>query len=356
MNKNQIQDILQNLQNTTNSVSEFVITSRPSNIALIKYMGKSDVTNNRPTNSSLSYTLTSLRTFIRISYLQNHSEGQDVWRALDVKGLYKTELSDKGKSKFLNHFKNLKNEFKVQGNFLIESGNNFPSDCGLASSASSFAALTEAAFLIFNKLGYLNSDMLNSQEMAKRSRKGSGSSCRSFFEPWACWTETENQGTVVVASDLKVKQLLHSVIVVNEKVKMVSSSEAHVRVQSSALFENRIARAEKRLQQLMDSLNSGDWNKSYELCWAEFWDMHALFESSEPSFGYINADSMKVLEYVRQIWQARQDGPLVTMDAGPNVHLLFRVDQKELQKEMSSVLSGDSVKEKSIGPFKVFNS
>ncbi len=42
------------------------IASAPSNIALIKYMGKVDTATNKPTNSSLSWTLNSLRSFVRI--------------------------------------------------------------------------------------------------------------------------------------------------------------------------------------------------------------------------------------------------------------------------------------------------
>ena len=40
--------------------------SAPSNIALIKYMGKTDYNGNKPTNSSLSYTLTHLNTHVEI--------------------------------------------------------------------------------------------------------------------------------------------------------------------------------------------------------------------------------------------------------------------------------------------------
>ena len=42
-----------------------VFASAPANIALIKYMGKTDVLSNRPTNSSLSWTLGHLQTFVR---------------------------------------------------------------------------------------------------------------------------------------------------------------------------------------------------------------------------------------------------------------------------------------------------
>ncbi|NUN07515.1 MAG: hypothetical protein HUU57_17360, partial [Bdellovibrio sp.] len=56
-----------------------VLVSAPSNIALIKYMGKIEGTGNKPTNASLSYTLENLRTFVRLTEIEG---GQDKWQAL----------------------------------------------------------------------------------------------------------------------------------------------------------------------------------------------------------------------------------------------------------------------------------
>jgi len=121
--------------------------------------------------------------------------------------------------------------------------------------------------------------------------------------------------------------LLHQVIVVNGEAKTVSSSEAHRRVVSSALFRGRVERAEERMTALISALETNRWSDAFEIAWAEFWDMHALFETSRPAFGYMTSGSMDVLTFVRdEFWEREGDGPLVTMDAGPNVHLLFRPD------------------------------
>ena len=124
--------------------------------------------------------------------------------------------------------------------------------------------------------------------------------------------------------DLK---LAHACVIVEDAVKTVSSSEAHVRVTTSALYRGRPERATERLETLTHALRVGDWHQAYEICWAEFWDMHALFETSRPSFGYMTAETFRVLARMREAWTREGDGPLVTMDAGPNVHLLLRPDQ-----------------------------
>ena len=126
-----------------------VESSAPSNIALVKYMGKIGSEGNHPTNSSLSWTLENLRTFVRITEQEGDS---DRWTPLERNDLGPIALSQKSKDRFLKHFQFLRSEAGVEGAFLIESANNFPADCGLASSASSFAALTLAATEMFEKI------------------------------------------------------------------------------------------------------------------------------------------------------------------------------------------------------------
>ena len=101
---------------------------------------------------------------------------------------------------------------------------------------------------------------------------------------------------------------------VEAKVKEVSSGEAHKRIETSLLNVGRAERATKRLNDLVAALTQKDWSQknwrsTYEICWAEFWDMHALFETSRPSFGYMNSDSLNVLRHVqREMWQKQSHG------------------------------------------------
>jgi diphosphomevalonate decarboxylase len=299
----------------------------PSNIALIKYMGKVDSdpgVKNRPTNTSLSYTLPHLRSVVQLEFDEVLTVTS--WEPLTQFGEKHYEplaLSEKGASRFIAHLELLKNHFKFKGHFKIRSANGFPSDCGLASSASSFAALTKVALIALAEL--TNSPAPTLSEAADWSRKGSGSSCRSFFEPWSLWTP---EHVTDVPQLNRFENLIHQVIVVNDKVKMVSSSEAHKRVTSSLLFAGRPNRADVRAIDFISALEKNEWQEAFEIAWAEFWDMHALFETSQPSFGYMTAGSLEVLNFVRDLWTREGHGPLVTMDAGPNVHLLYENDER----------------------------
>lgn len=315
--------------------------SAPSNIALIKYMGKLGG-GNVASNSSLSYTLGHLNSHVELEPKSVGMGSGDSWQPLVREGLRPIELSEKGQKRFLDHLQRVKAHFGYRGDFILRSANDFPSDCGLASSASSFAALTLCSYRALRELQALTPEDYREKAvwrdvatMSELSRQGSGSSCRSFYAPWAKWSDKG-----VEAVDLP-GGLHHLVVVVEDGVKQVSSSEAHKRVATSLLAQGRTERAEQRLEGFIKSLQASDWRAAFEIAWAEFWDMHALFETSNPSFGYLSKGSLEVLQYVRKRWAQDGDGPLCTLDAGPNVHLLFRGEQVEFaklwKKETSSI-------------------
>lgn len=311
----------------------------PSNIALIKYMGKIEASMNRPANASVSYTLDHLKTRVRVRFENGHPRPW-VWRPLEAEGFHAPNLTVKGQERFLRHAERCAKrlDLRGEGSLVVESGNGFPSDCGLASSASSFAALT----LAIAKLSGRDIENLSVRlELAELSREGSGSSCRSFFSPWAAWRE---EGASPVSG--WPTSIRHLSLIVDDRKKEVSSSDAHVRVTTSLLFRGRVERAEERLRTLDDLMkrSAGSdgvhaWNRAAHLVWAESWDMHALFESSEPPFGYFVPDSIRALNLIRETASEMKANskdfrePMMTMDAGPNVHLLLWTGDKKAADE-----------------------
>lgn len=298
-------------------MSELIAEAKaPSNIALIKYMGKTESSGNRPANASLSLTLTALESFVEIRPSAAWS-----WRPLAREGFFAPELSEAGRARFVAHAERVAKALgreSLRGE--IRSANNFPPDCGLASSASSFAALSLA---VAKACGVDVDSPAERAQLSRLSQQGSGSSCRSLYSPWAIWRD---EGAEAVAGLPTLAQLEHVVFVVSGERKSVSSSEAHRRVVTSELFQGRVERAARRLEQLLAALEDASedvaaWNQAAELVWAESWDMHALFETARPAFGYFVPGSVLVLRELRQWESARR--PLVTMDAGPNVHAVF---------------------------------
>lgn len=295
----------------------------PSNIALIKYMGKKDVKTNLPLNPSLSYTLNDLLSSVT---LESHAGAQDIWEPLDLPGYKPFSLSKPAQTRYLEHLARLKAHFNYTGTFIVRSCNNFPQASGLASSASSFAALTICACRALSEL--TQTPLLPVEEQANWSRMGSGSSCRSFFSPWALWTENG-----VGSIDLPYPSLIHQAVIISNDEKGVSSSAAHQMINSSPFYDGRAQQAADNLKALLGAFQAQDWESAYQICWREFQSMHALFTSCATPFEYITPRSQEVLQLVQDLWAREKDGPIVTMDAGPNIHLLYRPDQLKLSRQ-----------------------
>ena len=302
----------------------------PSNLALIKYAGKKDKSN-LPLNSSLSYTLDHLVTKVCITPIE---EEKDKWAPLKDKECFPIKLSDFSIKRFLDFFRFLKKTYQVSGSYLVQSANNFPAEIGAASSASSFCALTRAT----HQLALSRSENLDFVEsltpscLSVISRQGSGSSCRSFFSPWALW---EGKGARPVT--LPFSQLKHQLVLVGSESKKVSSSKAHEQIINTPALEGRVERAHKRLAELLSALNEQNWKNCFEIVWEEFQDLHQLYESA--GIYYRNEKSYNILTIVKEFWNKEKDGPLVTMDAGSSVHLLYRPDQNKIFNHFSSVFS-----------------
>lgn len=287
----------------------------PSNIALIKYMGKTDHTENKATNGSFSMTLEGFRSTVEITELQGASA--DKWEPLPTDYPLPGGVGDR----FLSFFHKLKESAKLTDKFfLLRSGNNFPSDAGLASSASSFAALTMAAEHCFAELN--NTTPRSAGELAQISRTGSGSSCRSFFSPWCLW-----EGETICEMESNFPALTDFVLVCGTGHKAVSSSEAHRRVSASPLFTSRLDRLPARLEAGKKALKEGDYETVRKVAWDDMWEMHSLFHTADPPFFYFSPETVEVLQFVEKLWKEGSLRPIATIDAGPNVHLLIPTEQ-----------------------------
>ena len=196
----------------------------PSNIALIKYMGK--ISGNRATNPSLSYRLDSLVTYVELEAI---SGSKDIWTELpDLRFVNylpmnlkmgwdagSSNLASSEQERFLNHLSLIRRAYGSEQHFVVRSKNNFPKSCGLASSAASFAALTKTAALAFAQIEKKN--LISEKEQSELSRQGSGSSIRSFYGPWCIW---DQRGARKV--QLPYKDLIHRVVVVDSEEKKIS--------------------------------------------------------------------------------------------------------------------------------------
>lgn len=335
----------------------------PSNIALVKYMGKTSIEGNQPANSSLSLTLSSLCTGIELEAVSRSSSEKETLdfsdfffavseppRFLAPPGFHwqVPPLSEKGTQRFAKHaercLKELPDIFErytlaldetlIQSvlvhksiSLVLRSANTFPAGVGIASSASSFAALTLAMAALLSKdekkIRLLHeNDSAFRRALAGLSQRGSGSSCRSFEGPFVKWSSVlladTNEHTTTVPT--KCTSFTDFVLVISSEEKTVGSSEAHTRVQSSPQWLGRPKRADMRLARVESALADGNLEVLSREVWEESEDMHGLFHTAQPPFTYRSLDTHEILKKLRT--HPRFSQSLITLDAGPNVHVI----------------------------------
>ncbi|MCO0831615.1 diphosphomevalonate decarboxylase [Fructobacillus sp. W13] len=284
-----------------------------TNIALIKYWGKRDVKLNLPTTSSLSLTLDEYYTKTTVE------EGPE-------DKLYINELPQDSKRvhQFLDVLRAEMGDFPP---LTVISINKVPLSAGLASSASSFAALTAA-------VAKFNGWDLSNEELSRLARRGSGSATRSFFPDFAIWEKGEDDKTSY-AHHIDVPDLPIALVVckIAGTVKKVSSSDGMVRAQTSPNYQSWVDESAKQLEEMKAALEAKDLEKVGQLAEANALSMHDLNLTAEDQrFTYFNQNTMKVLDAIKAL---RAEGYLAyaTMDAGPNVKIITNQEQAPAIKE-----------------------
>jgi diphosphomevalonate decarboxylase len=288
----------------------------PSNIALAKYWGKRDRALNLPLNSSLSISLGQWgsHTDIRPS-----TTGEDLVY-LDNTQLPKSSAFARKALEFVDLFRRGRED-----PLEIRTRNTIPTASGLASSASGFAALTQAL------CGCYGLD-LTAPQKSLIARLGSGSATRSLWHGFVRW----DRGNAPDGQDSIGTPLAHiwpefriAIVKIDIGPKAFSSRDGmNHTVETSPLFQAWPEQAEKDCAAIERAIEERDFRKLGETAEANALAMHATMQAARPALTYLTAGSWAVLE---RLWTARRDGMDVyaTMDAGANVKLIFLSDQTD---------------------------
>ncbi len=304
------------------------ISKAHSNIAVLKYWGKTDEELIIPTKSSLSFTLSSLWTETEVT--AEKGEGFD----LTLNNRKATEKENERIHTFLAKLANYYPEVK-EHHFTIISKNNFPTAAGMASSASGFAALVKALFKELNI-------SLTDDELSKFARLGSGSACRSIHGGVVLWHKGTDHDSSYAEQlfpadhwpDLRIVYVLN-----NEAEKKIRSREAmRLSVETSPFYGFWTAYEESQLlPDLKEAIKYKDFDFFGHLTMEASDNMHAVCLSTKPSIAYLSDKSRDIVELVNSL---NTDGTKVayTFDAGPNPALFT------LEEHLDDVLSSLNTK------------
>ena len=295
----------------------------PSNIALVKYWGKYGV--QLPSNPSISFTLSECTTTTRLQWkdgrgkvsLRFNGEENAAFGARAEKYIRSIES-------YLPHLKGF--------DLAINSVNNFPHSAGIASSASAMSSLALCLCSLEQEISGV--DIEENDFFRKASflaRLGSGSASRSVYGGFVSWGRAEQLkgSSDEYASPLpfevheNFRELRNSILIVDDGPKAVSSSQGHKLMNTHPYAAERFSLARDSLLNLLHALKNGDKNAFVRIVENEALGLHGLMMSSEPGYILLKPGSLQIIEKIRHFRKDTGIMACFTLDAGPNVHLIY---------------------------------
>ncbi|MCM3400003.1 MULTISPECIES: diphosphomevalonate decarboxylase [Oceanobacillus] len=303
-----------------------------TNIALIKYWGKRDERLILPTNSSLSLTLDGFSTTTTVAFQEGLSEDQFMLDNQLVEGEAFRRVT-----KFLDLIRQLAGKEQLYAK--VNSINDVPTAAGFASSASGFAALAAAG----TKAIGLD---LDDQALSRLTRQGSGSACRSIYGGFAEWEMGEqadgSDSFAVPIAPARHWDVRVAAVVLSSTMKKVSSRAGMKRtVETSPFYSGWIDSIPNDLKQIKEAIEGKDFEKAGSIAEANCLKMHATTLAANPPFTYWHDTTMRVMHAIQDM---RADGipAYFTIDAGPNVKVLYLPEDEARVKQRLSEISGVS--------------
>lgn len=323
-----------------------IIKRSPSNIAIVKYWGKHG--NQLPNNPSISFTLSNCFTETKVTYKEGSHD--DISMEFYFEGKENPAFKSKIE-KFLNaneqYFTFLKGL-----DLKIESYNSFPHSSGIASSASSMSAL----IMCLLEIKYKDS-VIDLQEASFLSRLASGSAARSVYPLMTLWGETPSLSNSSNDYAIPIGDLIHpvfktyhdTILIVSSKEKSVSSRAGHSLMDNHPMAEMRYSTARKNTEDLLTILKQGDLEGFIRIAEAEANQLHDLMATSTPSYTLKEPNSINIINKILEFRKETGLPVCYTLDAGPNVHLLYPDScAKQVHKFIEEVLKDYCFKNKYI--------
>ena len=313
------------------SVKEKATAFASANIALVKYWGKRDNQLNLPVTDSLSIDLGNLGTETTIEL---SSDGQDTV-ILNGNKLVQDDSFSVKVINFIDLFRSALNQAATNRPALtITTNNNIPTGAGVASSASGFAALTMALDQFFG-LG------LSGRELSLLANLGSGSASRSIFKGFVyrhAGTDPDGMDSYSEPLPCTWPELKIGLITVSAKAKRVSSREGMERtVATSPLYKKWPQQVQNDMAKMLKAIKEKNFELLGSTAEGNALAMHECMRAATPPINYFEPETEAI---IRKVQTLRKSGLslYLTIDAGPNVKLLFFDKDKEtIKSEFNNV-------------------
>ncbi|MBF8246816.1 MAG: diphosphomevalonate decarboxylase [Rickettsia sp.] len=290
-----------------------------ANLAICKYWGKKNEILNIANTGSISIPLTGKGATSSIS-CYNQNEMTDHKVKINDNFISNSD-SDVWSKKLLDFI----NFFLPQNNLFLEVNIklNIPVAAGLASSSCIYASLIKAFAKLYNW-------QISSKELSILARLGSGSAARSIYEnhfvEYLSGKDPNGMDSYsqILSHNNNLNDLKIAIIMINNNIKHISSSEAMQLSMNSCFYNSWIKQSKKDFLKLKKYINKGSFLGMAQIAENNSIMLHSLMLSNRPSIVYTEA---KTLEIIKKIWQIRNNfhAPIFfTQDAGANIKILYQ--------------------------------
>ena len=294
----------------------------PSNIAFVKYWGKKEV--QYPINPSISMTLRHCVTRCHVNYRKTNSGF-----ALE-NYTFESQENEAFQNRVQTYLSKLVPVCPTLENLSlsIATENTFPHSAGIASSASAFGALGFAIAQIESKLSNKGSVSLHNRA-SELARLGSGSAARSIPGPYTIWGDYEPESSIndyaqpIDNIHESFKDVKNTILLIDNREKKTSSSQGHALMDHHIFRDKRIKQANQNVTDILAAMRSGDWEKFGQILETEALTLHALMMTSTPSVLLLSPQSIEAIEKIREFRSSTNIPLYFTIDAGPNIHLIY---------------------------------
>ena len=318
-------------------MNKIVKWESPSNIALVKYWGKHGV--QLPNNPSISFTLNNSKSITSVELIPKTNKKVELYFENKLNNDFGLRIE-----KYLSKI-SLELPFVNDYSFIVRSANTFPHSAGIASSASAFSALVMCLVDLDNRI---NNNKISIEKASYLARLGSGSACRSVYGGVSTWGKTQdieyssNEFAISLNDDINpiFKNYHDDIIIVDADKKSVSSSAGHKLMDTNPYSTEKYNQAFVNTKLLYNALKGGDINEFIRIVELEALSLHSMMMISNPSFILIKPQTLDIINKIREFRTDTNIPVCFTLDAGPNVHILYPDENKiEVQKFISSEIN-----------------
>ena len=277
---------------------------------LVKYHGMRDADLRLPYHDSISVCTAPSRTTTTASFEPDRSSDRFI-----VDGELLDGRAAERVSAVVDH---VRDRAGIDDPVRLESENSFPTNVGLGSSSSGFAA---AAMATVEAAGL----DLSRPEISTIARRGSSSAARAvtggFSDLRAGLNDADCRShrlTCPLADDLR--------IVVGLVPAYKETEEAHREAAESHLFDARLAYVHGALVEMRDALRTGDFERAFGLAERDSLSLAATTMTGPAGWVYWTPETLAIFEAVRSLRDERDVPVYFSTDTGATVYVNTTAD------------------------------